>query len=110
MPTTTRSPRVRAIAALCAFGLLAVACGDDDDTEAATDDSATTVAEGEAASGGEFEEYCTAIAEMSLGVTRQHPPTSRAPSPTHRCTGKWGAVSVATQLRLTASHPSPLFG
>ncbi len=61
MPTTTRSSRTRALAALCAFGLLAVACGDDDDTDAATDD---TVAEGEAASGGAYDDYCTAIAEM----------------------------------------------
>jgi uncharacterized cupredoxin-like copper-binding protein len=60
MPTTIRSTRVRAFAALCAFSLLAVACGDDDDTEASTD---TTVAEGEAA-GADVEEYCAAVAEM----------------------------------------------
>lgn len=67
MPTTTRSPRIRALAALCAFGLLAAACGDDDDTEAATDDTSaettTTAAEGEPAGGG-FDDYCTAVAEM----------------------------------------------
>ena len=63
MPTTTRSRRVKAVAALCAFGLLAVACGDDDDTDAAADDTSTTVAEAEGAD-GEFAEYCTAVAEM----------------------------------------------
>jgi len=61
MPTTTRTRRLKALAAVCALGLVAVACGDDDDTT--TDASATTVAEGEAA-GGEYEEYCTAVAEM----------------------------------------------
>lgn len=73
MPTTTRSPRVRAIAALCAFGLLATGCGDDDDTEAATDDvTSTTLAEGEPA-GGEFDEYCAATAELD---EQDGPPTS----------------------------------
>jgi uncharacterized cupredoxin-like copper-binding protein len=61
MPTTTRTRRLKAMAAVCAIGLVAVACGDDDDTT--TDASATTVAEGEPAA-GEYEEYCTAIAEM----------------------------------------------
>lgn len=60
MPTITRSRRVTAVAALCAFGLLAVACGDDDDT-AAVDDTGTTAAEAE---GGEFAEYCDATAEL----------------------------------------------
>lgn len=64
MPATTRPTRIRALAAVCAFGLLAASCGDDDDTEAATDDTTTTtVAEGEPA-GSEYEEYCTAVAEM----------------------------------------------
>lgn len=63
MPTTTRSRRVQAVAALCAFGLLAVACGGDDDTDAAADDTSTTAAEAEGA-GGEFDEYCAATAEL----------------------------------------------
>ncbi len=62
MPTNTLARRVKAVAALCAFGLLAVACGDDDDTEAAADDTTTTVAEAEGA--GDFEEYCEATAEL----------------------------------------------
>jgi uncharacterized cupredoxin-like copper-binding protein len=69
MPTTIRSTRVRAFAALCAFSLLAVACGDDDDTDAATDD---TVAEGEAAS-SEHEEYCGAVDELD---NQDGPPTA----------------------------------
>lgn len=69
MSMTTRSPRIRALAALCAFGLLAVACGDDDDTEASTDD---TAAEGEAASAGDAEEYCAAIEELD---NQDGPPT-----------------------------------
>lgn len=67
MPTTIRSRRVKALAAVCALGLLATACGDDDDTEAtAGDGTATTVAEGEAA-GSEFQEYCDTVAEMDSG-------------------------------------------
>lgn len=73
MPTTTRSPRVRALAALCAFGLLATACGDDDDTEAAAgDQTTTTVAEGEGA-GSSIEEYCAATAELD---DAEGPPTA----------------------------------
>lgn len=74
MPMTTRSTRARALAALCAFSLLAVACGDDDDTEAATDDTtADTVAEGDAASGEDFSEYCAATAELD---EQDGPPTA----------------------------------
>lgn len=61
MTTTIRSTRVRTFAALCAFSLLTVACGDDDDTEASTDD---TVSEGDAASTGDHTDYCAAVAEM----------------------------------------------
>lgn len=61
MPTTTRSRRVKAVAALCALGLLAVACGDDDDTEAVAEETTATAAEAE---GGEFAEYCEATAEL----------------------------------------------
>jgi uncharacterized cupredoxin-like copper-binding protein len=72
---TTRSPRIRALAALCAVGLLAVACGDDDDTEATTDDieetTDDTAAEGEAAS-AEAEEYCAAVEELD---SQDGPPT-----------------------------------
>lgn len=64
MPTTTRSRRVKALAAVCALVLLTTACGDDDDTETSTaDDPATTLAEGEAA-GTDVEEYCAAIEEL----------------------------------------------
>jgi uncharacterized cupredoxin-like copper-binding protein len=64
MSTTTRTRRAKAIAAVCAFGLLAVACGDDDDTEAsAPDESSTSAPEGEAA-GSEHQEYCDAVAAM----------------------------------------------
>lgn len=69
MPLTTRSPRVRAVAALCAFGLLTAACGDDDDTDAATED---TAAEGEAAGSEDFTEYCAATAELD---EQDGPPT-----------------------------------
>lgn len=64
MSMTPRTRRLKAIAAVCAFGLLAVACGDDDDTEAsATDESSTPAPEGEAA-GAEYQEYCDAVAAM----------------------------------------------
>ena len=84
MSMTTRSTRIRALAALCAFGLLAVACGDDDDTDAATDDTVAetetddTVAEGDAAGDDEFavapenEAYCAAIEELD---NQDGPPT-----------------------------------
>jgi uncharacterized cupredoxin-like copper-binding protein len=62
MPTTTRTRRLKALAAVCAFGLVAVACGDDD-TEATADDTATTAAEGEPAAGA-YDDYCAAVAEM----------------------------------------------
>jgi len=64
MHTTNRSRRVQAVAALCAFGLLAVACGDDDDTDAAADDTTTTSAPAADEAGGEFAEYCEATAEL----------------------------------------------
>lgn len=73
MSTSTRTRRLKAIAAVCAFGLLAVACGDDDDTEASTaEESSSTVAEGETA-GGEYQEYCDAVAELDSGDS---PPTA----------------------------------
>lgn len=73
MPTTTRSRRVKALAAACALGLLATACGDDDDTEAATgDETATTLAEGEPAA-GQLDEYCAATAELD---SQDEPPTA----------------------------------
>lgn len=72
MSTTPRTRRLKAIAAVCAFGLLAVACGDDDDTEAIAAEDSTTVAEGETAS-GEYDEYCAATAELDSGDS---PPTA----------------------------------
>jgi uncharacterized cupredoxin-like copper-binding protein len=64
MSMTPRTRRLKAIAAVCAFGLLAVACGDDDDTEAsAPDESSTSAPEGEAA-GAEYQEYCDAVTAM----------------------------------------------
>lgn len=74
--TTTRTRRVKAVAVLCAFGLLAVACGDDDDdTEASTgDDTSTTVAEGaEFAVAPENEEYCAFVEELD---GQDGPPTN----------------------------------
>lgn len=62
MPTTTHIRRLKALAAVCAVGLLAVACGDDEDGETAAEPQ-TTAAEGEA-TGGEHEDYCAAVAEM----------------------------------------------
>jgi uncharacterized cupredoxin-like copper-binding protein len=70
MPTASHRPyRVRALGALCALGLLAAACGDDDDTGTSAGD---TPAEGETAS-GEFAEYCAATAELD---EQDGPPTA----------------------------------
>lgn len=65
-PTVRRiSPHLRALAAASCFALLAVACGDDDDTSTATDDPAAEPASDEVGdAGGEFavapenQEYC----------------------------------------------------
>ena len=70
MPTTTRTRRLKALAAVCALGLVAVACGDDDDTT--TDASATTVAEGEAAGGPRREHAGGSAAQVRERV--QGPP------------------------------------
>lgn len=70
MPTATHRPyRVRALGALCALGLLAAACGDDDDTGTSAGD---TPAEGETAS-DDFADYCAASAELDEG---DGPPTA----------------------------------
>lgn len=71
MPTTTRSSRIRALAALCAVGLLAAGCGDDDDTDTSAEDTTTaTEGEGTGDEEGEFavapenQEYCDFVEEL----------------------------------------------
>ena len=61
MPThRSLSRRWRMLAAIACLGLVAAACGDDDDTASAPDE---TVAEGESA-GADLDEYCTTSAEL----------------------------------------------
>jgi uncharacterized cupredoxin-like copper-binding protein len=76
MPTASHRPyRVRALGALCALGLLAAACGDDDDTDTSAGD---TPSEGESPEGEftiapEYQEWCTLMEELD---SQDGPPTN----------------------------------
>ncbi|KEP74029.1 hypothetical protein HR12_24125 [Microbacterium sp. SUBG005] len=51
-----------------------------------------------------------AIAVMSAGVDRQHPPTRRAPASTHDGASSASGAAPPCHVRVAASHVSPVLG